>query len=259
MQHLPLQHPHAEVHAEEVRPPSNERERMIQTKGRKKEEKEWIGESLFDPRNGSSTDSKKERGGAGVAAAWQLPPTWDSTPRFDSSPLLVSSSPFLVVVIVVVVVVAAGSSVTCQRSWPYVHAGIHVHVYTWETRRLSHVCANLVIRPPPGRCLVARPPRPTLITHAKFLSAVRSAARAPEFATMDRSRHAFRGTGSSRRVTSYWIIIFVSRLKLLFRSMYMNFDGFHLDGGDEKSTPFSRARSAATFLRNVLRDETREI
>ena len=38
---------------------------------------EQIGESLLDPRNGSCP-SKKERSGAGVAAAWQLPPTWDS-------------------------------------------------------------------------------------------------------------------------------------------------------------------------------------
>ena len=107
---------------------------------------EQIGESLLDPRNGSCP-SKKERSGAGVAAAWQLPPTWDS-PRSDSVFFI------LLVVVVVVVVVAVTvcciGLVACRR---YRSRGTPVFTcVTFVERRAvwSRVCVNLVIRPPPG-------------------------------------------------------------------------------------------------------------
>lgn len=76
-----------------------------------------------------------------------LPP---GTPRFDSPrPVSSSSIPpspprFLLLLLLLLLVVL----LTCQRgrcSRGDVHA-----VHTRETWRLSHVCANLVIRPPPG-------------------------------------------------------------------------------------------------------------
>lgn len=112
-----------------------------------------------------------------------LPP---GTPRFDSPRPVSSSSippsppPFLVVVIVVV----AGSSVNLP-TWP---------MFTWGCTRCTHsrdVAFKPRLRKPCNSAATwlmsggpAIVPQPTLITHAKFLSAVRvgSAARAPEFA-----------------------------------------------------------------------------
>lgn len=93
--------------------------------------------------------------------------------------------------------------------------GIYVCMYTWKTRRLSHVCANLVIRPPPGWCLVAQPRPPANSDHAKFLSGVRvgSAARAPEFArwtgrgTCLEARNRGKGKGETSDKAWFGIII----------------------------------------------------
>ena len=43
------------------------------------------------------------------------------------------------------------------------------------------------------------------------------------------------------------------------RCIWISMDFIWTEGRKNKSTPFSRARSTGTFLRNVLRDETREI
>lgn len=77
--------------------------------------------------------------------------------------------------------------------------GIYVCMYTWKTRRLSHVCANLVIRPPPGWCLVARPRPPANSDHAREISfGRRKRSTRARICSMDRSRHVFRGTESGK-------------------------------------------------------------
>lgn len=141
MQHLPLQHPHAEG------APSFERGRGEDDPDERKEKRGEIGESLFDPRNGSSTVEKGTRrsrccGRLAAASHLGLHATI-LTPRPPFPPC----SP-LVPSLVVVIVVAGCCSVACL-TWPrsYV-AGIYTPEETWP--RLSHVRANLVIRPPPG-------------------------------------------------------------------------------------------------------------
>ncbi|KAK1128603.1 hypothetical protein K0M31_003061 [Melipona bicolor] len=106
--------------------------RMKEVGARREREEDWsvaeqIGESLLDPRNGSCP-SKKERSGAGVAAAWQLPPTWDS-PRSDSV--------FFVLLLVVVVVVVVCCYCCCVGLVACCHYRSRgsggVHVFTCVT------------------------------------------------------------------------------------------------------------------------------
>lgn len=144
--------------------------------------------------------------------------------------------------------------------------GIYVCMYTWKTRRLSHVCANLVIRPPPGWCLVARPRPPANSDHAREISfgrPRRKRSTRARICSMDRSRHVFRGTESGKGKERdkwqgviwnyYWIVIFVSRVVIRCLRMWMHDrrHGFQWTAGIKanKSAPFSRVRST----RNVLK------
>ena len=83
----------------------------------------------MDPRNGSCP-SKKERRRAGVAAAWQLPPTWDS-PRSDFA--------FSICLVVVVVVVAAAAAAVAVIVLPLLLSLLPQHGYVRVGSRVTCV------------------------------------------------------------------------------------------------------------------------